>query len=87
MFCNPEPRSELNDEPPILRLVVEAVMKDEYAVDEEYGKSSPPEKVILVEVALDGNGYAKVVKLASLLNHDSLTDEEAIVFTLPLVPV
>lgn len=28
VFCNPEPKSEVNEDPPMLRLVVEAVTKE-----------------------------------------------------------
>ena len=36
--ARPAPVSSLNDSPARLRLVVDAVTKDEYTVDDEYGK-------------------------------------------------
>ncbi len=35
LFVRPVPKRLLNDDPPMLRLVVEAVMKEEYMVEEE----------------------------------------------------
>jgi hypothetical protein len=40
LFVNPVPAKLLNDWLPILRLVVEAVMNDEYTVEEEYGETT-----------------------------------------------
>ncbi len=37
VLARPEPSNELNDEPLTMRLVVLAVAKDEYIVEEEYG--------------------------------------------------
>ena len=53
-FESPVPRSETKDEPPMFRFVVEAVMKDEYAVDEEYGNVILPAASIVV-VAVEPN--------------------------------
>ena len=37
-ICSPVPVRSLNVSPPTVRFVVEAVMKDEYEVDDEYGE-------------------------------------------------
>ena len=39
---SPEPVRSLNDSPLTMRLVVEAVLKEEYMVEEEYGKERLP---------------------------------------------
>ena len=49
---SPEPKSLLNDDPLTMRLVVEAVMNDEYMVDEEYGEEMRLAAVTLPKLSM-----------------------------------
>ena len=50
--CRPVPVKSLKVSPPIVRLVVEAVMNDEYAVEEEYGEDIKLAAVTLPRVSM-----------------------------------
>ena len=92
VLVRPEPKRLLKDSPFTMRLVVEAVLNDEYAVDEEYGKERAD---VVAEIPSDGwvqasyevRPVAEVRKPESLLNQESCTEEDAMVFTFPFVPV
>ncbi len=51
LFVSPVPSSDVNDEPFSMKLVVDAVTNDEYAVDEEYPNVIlPVESIVVVAV-------------------------------------
>jgi hypothetical protein len=86
LFVSPEPTSDVNVDPPRIRLVVEAVVNDAYVVD-EYEKVWRAFHVFVSPSSVDDAAPDSDVRNpASLLNHDSLTDDEAIVFNCPPVP-
>lgn len=71
---------------PADRFVVEAVVNDPYVVD-EYEKDCFALHVLVSASNVDDAAPDSDVRNpASLLNHDSLTDDEATVFSCPPVP-
>ncbi len=84
---SPVPSSDVNDEPPRLKLVVDAVMNDAYVVDELENLFTPVKLLVSDRRVDEAAPVSDVRKPASLLNHDSFTDDEAIVETIPLLPV
>ena len=86
-FSSPEPSRELNVFPPSVRLVVEAVVNDAYVVDDRANLLTPENEFVSVSNVEDAAPASDVKNPASLLNHDSLIDDEAIVLTSPLLPV
>jgi hypothetical protein len=85
----PVPVRSLNDSPLTMRLVVLAIAKDAYVVLDAY----PKERIdVVADTPRDGCVKASyddtdVRYPLSLLNQDSLIDDEAMVETTPFVPV
>jgi hypothetical protein len=63
LFVRPVPRRETNDEPPILRFVVEAVVKDPYVVDERAKRFTPDQKFVSARSVEEANVHVDVEKL------------------------
>jgi hypothetical protein len=71
---------------PRVRFVVDAAVKDAYVVDENAKRFTPEKKFVSERSVDDAAPESDVRKPASLLNQESLTDEDAIVCTRPPVP-
>ena len=77
----------MNVEPFNMKLVVEAVVNDPYVVDDRENLFTPVHVFVSDSSVDDAAPDSDVRNPASLLNHDSFTDDEAIVDTSPLLPV
>ena len=77
----------MNVEPFNMKLVVEAVVNDPYVVDDRENLFTPVHVFVSESSVDDAAPDSDVRNPASLLNHDSFTDDEAIVDTSPLLPV
>ena len=71
---------------PADRFVVEAVVNDPYVVDEYENDCFALHVLVSASNVDDAAPDSDVRNPESLLNHDSLTDDEAIVFSCPPVP-
>ena len=77
----------MNDDPPRFRFVVDAVVNDPYVVDERANLFTPVKLFVSDKSVDDAAPTSDVRNPASLLNHDSFTDDDAIVCTNPFDPV
>ncbi len=87
VFVSPVPSSDVNDEPPIIRFVDDAVSNDPYVVEDRANRLTPEKKLVSDSSVDDAAPDSDVRNPASLLNHDNRIDDEAIVDTSPLLPV
>ncbi len=72
---------------PVVRFVVEAVVNDPYVVDDNANLFTPEKKLVSDSSVDEAAPDSEVRNPASLLNHDSRIDDEAIVCTSPFDPV
>ena len=71
----------------MIRFVVDAVVNDAYVVDDRANLFTPVKLLVSDNSVDEAAPDSDVRNPASLLNHDSFTDDEAIVDTSPLLPV